>query len=79
MESGISTRRRAISSDYELATLLIELNEAARSTSRTARVLQGGNKLQSDYEHRRVLDAVVKRTGQPRMLLDVLTSARHRL
>src|SRR5260370_133701 len=40
-------------------------------------VTVAGQTISSDYEHRRVLDAVVKRTGtSPAMLLDVLTSAK---
>jgi len=56
----------------------MEVNEA-RPIDEAVRpaFFKAANSLQSDYEHRRVLDAVVARQGtSPAMLADVLTSAK---
>ena len=78
MEAAMLDAAGDISSDYELAELLIEVN-TARPIDEAARpaFFKAANALHSDYEHRRVLDAVVARQGtSPAMLADVLTSAK---
>src|SRR3989441_2774139 len=67
-----------IDSDYELASLLIEVNHA-RPIDDVVRpaFFKAANTLQSDFEHRRVLSAIAQRKGtSPAMLADVLTSAK---
>ena len=68
-----------IDSDYELATLLIELNQARPIDEKVRPAyFKAANTLDSDYEHRRVLSAVVSREGTtPAMLADVLNSAKN--
>ena len=76
-ERLVTLAGQTISSDYELAELLIAISKRPIDEAVRPAFFKAANKLRSDYEHRRVLDAVVKRSGTtPAMLLDVLTSAK---
>ncbi|HVL67676.1 MAG TPA: hypothetical protein VM364_10470, partial [Vicinamibacterales bacterium] len=70
---------RGISSDYELATLLIDSGDRllVDDASRKA-YLDAVTTIESDYEMRRVLGSLVRRGGlSPRLLAGVLQTATH--
>jgi len=73
IEAGMLDAAGDISSDYELATLLIEVN-TARPIDEAVRpaFFKAANSLQSDYEHRRSSTRSSATGYQPRMLADVL-------
>jgi hypothetical protein len=76
LESALRLAARQISSDYELAVFLIESTESYIGTDRMIPVFfEAIKKIGSDYEHHRVLSAVVEKKPGRRVLTPMLESA----
>lgn len=76
LESALRQAARQISSDYELAVFLIESVDKYLRTDKMVPVFfEATGKIGSDYEHHRVLSAVVQRRPGRRVLSPMLESA----
>ena len=74
--AGILAASTTIESDFELASLLIDIArlQPLDAASRQAFFKAVGT-IESDHEHRRVLDAITERDGSPETLQGVVESA----
>src|ERR1051325_10627881 len=76
MESALRQAARQISSDYELAIFLIESTDSYLGTDKLIPIFfEATRKIDSDYEHHRVLSAVLKKQPGRRVLSPMLESA----
>src|ERR1051325_746388 len=76
MESALRQAARQISSDYELAVFLIESTDSYLGTDKLIPIFfEATRKIDSDYEHHRVLSAVLKKQPGRRVLSPMLESA----
>lgn len=76
LESALRQAAREISSDYELAVFLIESKDKYLGTDKMIPVFfEATRKIGSDYEHHRVLSAVVQKQPGKRVLSLMLESA----
>jgi hypothetical protein len=76
LESALKQAAREIASDYELAVFLIDNTESYLGTDKLIPAFfEATKKIGSDYEHRRVLSAVVKKQPGRRVLGPMLESA----